>query len=174
MDHRHFNSPGIILKNLQWTFTLWSRTSNPFFLISLRSSISGIASLTAYDNPVYSASVVLSEISVWSWDFDTIGQPAYIMMYPCLDRTESTSLSYFLCQFPQKLLSTNTSNDLVRSGLKMRPLLGVPSKYRPIHQTASPCSLRGSVDYCAHWRIVYASSDRDPFLRYFILPMTLR
>ena len=39
-----------------------------------------MAYLKVYDNPVYSASVVMSAIFVCSWDFDTIGQPVYIMM----------------------------------------------------------------------------------------------
>ena len=34
---------------------------------------------------MYSLSVDESAISVCSWDFQLTGQPAYIMMYPCLD-----------------------------------------------------------------------------------------
>ena len=47
--------------------------------LDVHSELSGMDSLRAYDNLVYSASVVLSAISVCSCDFDTIGKPAYII-----------------------------------------------------------------------------------------------
>jgi hypothetical protein len=52
-------------------------TGNLFLFSSFRSSMIGIASLSAKDIPVYSDSVLDNAISVWSWDFHRMGHPAY-------------------------------------------------------------------------------------------------
>ena len=60
MDHRHFNGPGVIFEQSAVNPYLMVKDIESFFFISLRSSIIGMDSLRAYDNPVYSAFVVLS------------------------------------------------------------------------------------------------------------------
>ena len=52
---------------------------------SFINSINGRTSRTACDRAIYSASVVLSAISVWSLLDHIIGQPAYIITKPVLD-----------------------------------------------------------------------------------------
>ena len=50
----------------------------------------GIAVLSAYNRPMYLASVVLKEISVCSCDFHIKGHPDYDMTYLCLEKPAST------------------------------------------------------------------------------------
>ena len=60
------NAPMLSSKTLQCTFAFSSVTSNTFAFISFRSSMIGMASLRAYESPVYSDSVELEAISVCS------------------------------------------------------------------------------------------------------------
>ena len=49
--------------------------------------MNGIAFLKACDNKIYSASAVLSDISVCNFDFHNTGHPAYFITYTLLERT---------------------------------------------------------------------------------------
>ena len=58
------------------------------------------------DSAVYSASVVLSATSVCSLDAHTMGQPAYVMMYPVRDlAVDGSTSAVVLFQFPTKSAS---------------------------------------------------------------------
>ena len=57
-------------------------------LIYKINSLKGRTSLAAVDKAMYSASVVLRVISVWSLDNQVIGLPPYLMTHPVLDLTE--------------------------------------------------------------------------------------
>ena len=57
--------------------------------------------------------VVDNATSLWIFDAQTSGHPAYIRMYPVLDllAVEGSSIAFTLSQSPTKLASTNVSND---------------------------------------------------------------
>ena len=137
----------------------------PLRFIYLRSSIIGIASLRAYDRPVYSLSVLESAISVCIWYLQMMGHPWYDTMYPCRDLTVSRSHASFLSQLPAKSASTNTSNSLELEGRSMRPLSRVPFSYRPNHRGALVCSTFGPVVNLAHWWVIHEMSLLVPLLR---------
>ena len=65
----------------------------------------GTNSLVAVDKAIYSASVVLSAISVCSLLAHAIGQFAYFMTYPVLDVTEIGSSLSFEFYAPEKSAS---------------------------------------------------------------------
>ena len=54
--------------------------------------IIGITSPTAVDKAMYSASVVESNICVWSFEPHAVGEPANIITYPLLDFAVLVSL----------------------------------------------------------------------------------
>ncbi len=65
----------------------------------------GMVAWSAVDKPMNLLSVELSAISVWSCDAQRIGQPVYMMMYPCLDWAVSQDLASEWFQLPEKLAS---------------------------------------------------------------------
>ena len=67
--------------------------------ISLSSGINSKTSCIAWLKTMYSASVVLKEISVWSLLHKSTGQPAYIMTYTLRDIT-FYALSVSACAHP--------------------------------------------------------------------------
>src|SRR5210317_2032734 len=84
-------APVLSSKTLQCTFASAKSIGIPIAIISSNSLIIGIASLKAYDKPVYSDSVDDNATSVCSCDFHTNGHPANVMKYPCLDLAVSRS-----------------------------------------------------------------------------------
>ena len=126
----------------------------------------GIASRNAYDKPVYSLSVLLRAISVWSCDRQVIGHLAYVITYPCHDLAVSGSEdASFESQFPAKSASTYTSIPLLGDGRMIVPLSRVPLRYLPSHLMALPCSTFGSVVNRAHWCTMYTMSPLEPLSR---------
>ena len=57
-------APELSSNTLQWTLVFWSFISNPRDFNSFKRFIIGMASRSAYERPVYSASVVLIAISL--------------------------------------------------------------------------------------------------------------
>eukprot|EP00957_Ditylum_brightwellii_P173711 13225598-Ditylum_brightwellii.AAC.1 len=57
-------------------------------LILFKRFINGITSLMACDIAMYSASVVLNDISDCNFDYHSSGQLAYFITYPVLDTNE--------------------------------------------------------------------------------------
>ena len=92
-----------------------------FVPISLIISIIGIASRNACDSAQYSASVVLRDISTWIWDFQHIGHPAYVMIYPCRDRAISTSSLSSRVQLPEKSVYMYTRSPWLFLGVYFMP-----------------------------------------------------
>eukprot|EP00957_Ditylum_brightwellii_P113896 8682985-Ditylum_brightwellii.AAC.1 len=78
-------------------------------LISFNMFINGIISLMACDIAIYSASVVLNDISDCSFDDHADGQLACFITYPVLDNTEVGSLLQNLLRSPANDASTYTS-----------------------------------------------------------------
>ena len=75
--------------------------------------INGIVSISACDKLTYSDSKIESDMDVYSFDVQDIGNNVYITMYKYLEFTVLESISTVtLCQFPEKSMSVNTSNDL--------------------------------------------------------------
>ena len=103
----------------------------------------GMASLSAYERPVYSASVVLIAISLCNWLFHIIGTRLYMMMYPWRDLAVSRLSVSMRSHNPAKSESTKTSKPFESSGSMVRPRLTVFFKYLPNHFTALPCSTFG-------------------------------
>ena len=62
----------------------WCGTRS-WLAISCKRCIMGMASLNAQLRPMYSDSLLLRAMCGWSWLFQQIGQPVYVMQYPCLD-----------------------------------------------------------------------------------------
>ncbi len=70
----------------------WVKVSLTINLVALenfwRIDRMGIRSLVAWDMAIYSTSVVLRAVSVWSFDDQRTGQEAKVIMYPVLDLTD--------------------------------------------------------------------------------------
>jgi len=66
----------------------------------------GRRSLADCDMAIYSASVVLNAISVWSLEDQRTGQLAKVITYPVLDLTEMGSSARSEDQIPAKSAST--------------------------------------------------------------------
>ena len=100
----HFDRTTVILKNATMNFGIGFGDGKPitFHLFQYLHHVNCFQ-----DNPMYSLSVELNAISVCSWDFQTIGQPAYMMKYPCREHAVSRSLNASsLSQLPAKSAST--------------------------------------------------------------------
>ena len=143
---------------LQWIFVIGSSEVKPLCLNSLRGLIIGMDSLSAYERPVYSLYVLDKAISVCICDLWSMGNPSYIITYPCLDLAVSVSSLSDLLQLPAKSTSTHTSNTLSLSGWSVVPSLTLSIRYFPSHLIAYPCSLLGYIDNLAHWWMMYAMS----------------
>ena len=126
----------------------------------------GMTSLSALLSPMYSASVELSAISVWSWEPQNNGHPQYFTTNPCRDLAVLESVAAIDgSQLPLQSLSTYISNVALLSGFMINPWDRVPYKYRPSHLIACPCSTLGSALNRAHWCTAYAMSGRVLFSR---------
>ena len=120
-------------------------------LSSSMSSMRGMTLQRTLDSPMYSLSVVLSAISVWSWEAHAMGIPRYVMTYPCLDLAVSLSCSAIVAsQLPAKSASTYTMNGSSFIVACM-PLVRVPCRYLPSHFIACVCSVLGFSQNRAHW-----------------------
>lgn len=107
------------------------------FLISFTRQIKEIVSLRALDREIYSASVVLMAVSVYSLDCHITGHPAYIITNPVLDLAVLGSSSAVLAfHKPQKSASVCTSNWCL-VGLIVIPSPAVLIKYWLMLWTAS-------------------------------------
>ena len=123
----------------------------PILTASFMRLVIGITSRSACERAMYSASVELRAISVWSLDAQMMGHPAYRIMYPLLDFAVVGSISAFVfVHSPACEASAQHSND-VDAGVKIKPLSGVPRRYLPIRFTASPCDFFGVAQNLAHW-----------------------
>ena len=102
------------------------------------------------------------------------GQLAYVMTYPVRESADVRIWLVFRDQVPAKSESQKASSVGDPEGLRMMPLLRVPSKYRQRYLTASLCSFRGSEENRAHWWTAMAMSGRVFAAMKFYLPMTER
>ena len=94
------------------------------------------------ESPMYSLSVELKEISDCNRDAHDMGNPLYIITYPCRDREVSLSHSEIVeSQFPEKSASTYAVNSSFVT-FDIIPLSGL--RYLAIHFTSFPCSSFGS------------------------------
>ena len=86
-------SSNIVQFNFKFAQGIFRISANSKIIILI-----GISSLVACDKAMYSASVVLSDISVYSLLAQAIGHPEYLITYPVLDLTEigssESSLEY--------------------------------------------------------------------------------
>jgi len=87
---------------------------------------------------IYSASVKLRVISVWSFEVQRRGHPAYRIVKLLLDLAVVASMSAFaLAHSPACDASAQHLNDAFM-GESISPLSIVPKRYLPIRFTASP------------------------------------
>jgi hypothetical protein len=78
-------APALSSKTLQCTLDVAFNTGIPCCFASSISHMIGNTSLMACESAMYSASVVDKAISVYIFDNQCMGHPAYVMMYPILD-----------------------------------------------------------------------------------------
>jgi hypothetical protein len=79
------NAPLLSSNTLQCIFGTVDRIGKPSLFSSFSNFIVWMASVRAQDRPACSLSVDESAVSLRNWDFQLTGQPACIMMHPCLD-----------------------------------------------------------------------------------------
>ena len=107
---------------------------------------------------MYSLSLEMRDISVWSCDFHITGHPKYDTTKP--ERERAISESYLASsgnQLPPKSASDHKLM-LLSQGLIYMTIFSVALKYLPILLTASPCDFLGSLENCAHWCTMYEMS----------------
>ena len=135
----------------QFTLAVAVSIGKRFFLNSLISLITGMASRNTYINLIYSLSVEDKAYSVFSFYLCNSGHSVYIMTYPRLCMVVYGSSVSFRYQLPAKSSSAYTYKSFPLTGLSMVPLSYMNFRFLEHHMLASPCSLSGQIVKRAHW-----------------------
>ena len=104
---------------------------------------------------MYSLSLEMRDISVWSCDFHITGHPKYDTTKP--ERERAISESYLASSGNQLPLKSESTHKLtfMSQGKIYTPILWVPLKQRPILWTARPCGFIGFLESRTNWCTVY-------------------
>ena len=123
---------------------------------------------------MYSASIVDSAISVWSFDPHVTGTLPRVTTHPVRLLTQTGSSESSTVYSPAKSASAYRSNPRDGSGRITVPQSCVPFRYRPIRFTAFSCDLLGSIENLRHWLTANAMSGLELVAKYCIIPRTER
>ena len=145
------SAPILSSKSQQCTLALVVPILIPILTASFMRLVIGITSCNACDRAMYSASVELRVILVWSFDAQMMGHPPNRITYPLLDFAIVVLMSAFILAHSLACdASAQHLNDVV-VGDRINPLFDVPKRYLPIHFTASPCDFFGAAQNLVHW-----------------------
>ena len=147
----NLSAPVLSSKSQQCMLVLVLPILIPILAASFMRWVMGITSHNACDRAMYSASVELRAISVWSFDAQMRGHPAYRIMYPLHDLAIVALMSAFVLahSLACDASAQHSNGDFV--GDRIKPSSDVPRRYLPICFTTSPCDFFGAAQNLAHW-----------------------